>query len=297
MTIKEAKEIDIVDYLSRLGHSPVKISEPHYWYNSPIREERTPSFKVNRRLNRWKDWGSGQSGNLVDFGILYHNCDISEFLKKINDAGGILRHNQISKDYAANSEDKQNEGIKITAVKPLTSFPLVRYLHQRRIPIAIANEYLKEVHYELKGKKYYAIGFKNDKGGYELRNQYIKAASMPKAPTWIKNDADKLKVFEGFFDFLSYLTMHKNQPVPATDFLILNSTSFFETSMSKMQGYKRTSLFLDNDKTGQKFTEMALNIDKEKFKDERSLYQKYDDLNHWLTNFGLHQKQQARPKM
>ena len=47
MTIEQAKGLDIVDYLSEAGHLPQKVSGNHYWYYSPFRNERTPSFKVN----------------------------------------------------------------------------------------------------------------------------------------------------------------------------------------------------------------------------------------------------------
>jgi hypothetical protein len=50
-------------------------------------------------------------------------------------------------------------------------------------------------------------------------------------------------------------------------------------------------LFLDNDKTGNKFTQLAQSIDKEKFRDERGLYQGYNDLNDWVINMGKSQKQ------
>ncbi len=84
MTIQEAKEIDMVDYLSKLGHDPVKISGNSYWYLSPLREEKTPSFKVNRQTNRWFDFGDGRGGNLVDFGILYNRCSINRFLRTLD---------------------------------------------------------------------------------------------------------------------------------------------------------------------------------------------------------------------
>jgi hypothetical protein len=63
-----------------------------------------------------------------------------------------------------------------------------------------------------------------------------------------------------------------------------------------MQEHHRVHLYLDNDKTGQKYTQLGLSTDKEKFKDERVLYQKYDDLNDWLVNIGKSQKQQLRLK-
>src|SRR3954464_8920265 len=83
ISCEEVKQIDMVDYLSSLGHEPRKIRKQDYWYLSPLRDEKTPSFKVNRKLNKWYDFGDGRGGNLVDFGILYYRCTVSEFLQKV----------------------------------------------------------------------------------------------------------------------------------------------------------------------------------------------------------------------
>src|SRR3984957_2652059 len=86
MNIEKAKDIDMVDYLAKLGFRPHKPPTGHqYWYLSPLRDEKTPSFKVNRNLNRWYDYAEGKGGNLVDFGILYHSCNVMELLQKLND--------------------------------------------------------------------------------------------------------------------------------------------------------------------------------------------------------------------
>jgi len=47
LTVSEAKEMDMVRFLSDLGHEPSKIRNNDYWYLSPLRDEKTPSFKVN----------------------------------------------------------------------------------------------------------------------------------------------------------------------------------------------------------------------------------------------------------
>jgi len=77
----EAKQIDLVDYLAALGHYPKKVRNADYWFLSPLREEKTPSLKVNRNMNAWYDHGIGKGGNLVDFGVLYFNCSVIEFLQ------------------------------------------------------------------------------------------------------------------------------------------------------------------------------------------------------------------------
>src|SRR3546814_189253 len=81
ISCREAREIDLVTYLSGLGHEPVKTRGDNWWYLSPLRDEATASFKVNRRINRWYDFGMGKGGNLVDFAIEYHDCTVGEFLQ------------------------------------------------------------------------------------------------------------------------------------------------------------------------------------------------------------------------
>jgi len=283
MTITQAKDIDLVDYLATLGHHPTKVTPPHYWYLSPLREERTPSFKVNRHLNRWYDFADGKGGNLVDFGILYHQCSISELLQKLSGPEIPVEKHLIQ---AQQIEDAGQKPIEILTTHLISSYPLTKYLQSRRINEQIANKYCQEVRYKRAGNIYYAIGFKNDRGGYELRNEKFKGGSAPKDVTTLGTGGKDLAVFEGFFDFLSFQTLNRNQDAADRNFLILNSAAFFEKSLPFMQKHRRVHLFLDTDKTGEKYTLQALALDKEKFTDERGLYRQYKDLNDWLMHMG-----------
>ncbi len=295
MTVREAKETDMVSYLSRLGFEPERIAGKNYWYKSPLREERTASFKVNRQLNRWYDFSEGKGGNLVDFGVLFYRCPVKDFLEKMGGERIAPVQKQAPKITAA--EDDKGSMIQVVKAEALHSFPLLRYLEKRRIPLHIAKEFCNEVSYRLNDKNYYAIGFKNDSGGYELRNEYIKASSSPKSTTFINNGASKVAVFEGFFNFLSYKAMHDKQEEEKRNFLILNSTSFFEKTLPIMQAHDKAHLYLDTDKTGEKYTQQALALDKDRFKDERALYQKYGDLNDMLMHIGLAEKHRQRLKI
>ena len=284
-SVEEVKSIDMVDYLSSIGFAPAKISHNNYWYVSPFRDETNPSFKVNRNMNRWYDFGEGKGGNLIDFGIIFYKCSVGELLKKISKSFSFHRqHNDVKKEY------EEAKKIKVINEQEITSLVLIRYLHKRRIPLEVASKFCREINYELYGKNYYAIGFKNNAGGYEIRNEKFKASSSPKDITLIANNAERLTVFEGFFNFLSYLAIHQKQQQPATNFLVLNSTSFFEKSLPLMQSYKSVHLYLDCDTTGQKCIQRSLEIDKEKFKDERALYKNYKDLNDWIMHIGQSQK-------
>lgn len=284
-SVEEVKNADIVDYLESIGIKPSKISRNDFWYLSPFRDETQPSFKVNRNLNRWYDFGDGKGGNIIDFGIQYHHCSVSEFLKKVPRSFSFQQQKNLPKQ-----QDEEAKKITIISAKEISSLVLIRYLHKRRIPVDIARKFCKEIDYELYGKQYYAIGFKNNAGGYELRNEKFKASSSPKDVTLIKNHTDKISVFEGFFNFLSYQSISQRQEQPISNFLILNSTSFFEKSLPVMQAYKSVHLYLDCDATGQKCSQKAMAIDNKKFVDESALYKNYKDLNDWIMNMGKVQK-------
>ncbi|GAB3427964.1 toprim domain-containing protein [Niabella aquatica] len=279
MTIKEANAIDMVAYLSVAGFEPAKVRGENYWYYSPLRIEKTPSFKVNRRRNQWYDFGEGKGGNLLDFILLYENVSISEALRRLERASDLPK-------YIPEVLPSETPAIEIQSVHTVSSAALIRYYQCRRIVTEIADKYLREVRYKNREKNYYALGFKNDYGGYELRSPYFKGGCHPKGSTWIKSETENLSVFEGFFDFLSYQTLHLNQEVPQCDFLVLNSTSFFEQQLPIMQAYERVYLYLDNDTTGTKYTTLALAADPALFSDERHLYAGYKDLNDWHQHFG-----------
>ena len=111
---------------------------------------------------------------------------------------------------------------------------LCRYLRQRRIEKSIAGKYCYEVQFTNadKEKIYKAIGFKNNAGGYELRNEYFKGSSSPKYVTYLDNNSNNISVFEGFFDFLIHQIIHqendRNTNCKKPNFLVLNSLSLKE---------------------------------------------------------------------
>ncbi|WP_245542621.1 toprim domain-containing protein [Segetibacter koreensis] len=168
------------------------------------------------------------------------------------------------------------------AAKPITNPVLCRYLTERKIPVEIAEKYCKEVYFDLNGRRNLAIGFENKSGGFELRNSLFKGGSSPKDITQISSDgAKEVAVFEGFFSFLSYQALPQNNP-ELTNFLILNSLSFFEKSRQMMEQHDKINLYLDRDEAGIKNTEVGLKWDA-KYIDKSHLYKNCKDLNDYLV--------------
>ena len=296
MNCEQANQIDLVDYLCALGFSPKKIRGEDLWYLSPLRQEKEASFKVNKNKNVWYDHGLGRGGSLVDFAKEFYCCDVSEDMQKIS-----LFHPQkfvqniierlpihLHQNDERNGEVAGETAIKIIAAKqPLTDPNLCSYILKRQIEKNIADKYCHEIKFAIAEKEYKAIGFKNNAGGYELRNEFFKGSNSPKYVSYLDNKANKITVFEGFFDFLSYQSIHQNKAHPLTNFLVLNSLSFFERSLLLMEKHESIYLYLDNDEAGRKCTCLAQKRSL-KFKDESNRYKNCKDLNEWNMKIKEH---------
>lgn len=95
----EASEIissvDILEYIEQYCDD-LKYENGEYWGLSPFKEEKTPSFSVNREKQKFYDFSSGQGGNIIEFIKLYHKCSVSEAMKILCDYAGISRENSFS---------------------------------------------------------------------------------------------------------------------------------------------------------------------------------------------------------
>ena len=169
---------------------------------------------------------------------------------------------------------------------------MLRYLAVRAIPLSIANAYCSEVLFSNMKKTYYAIGFANDTGGWEIRNMYFKGCVAPKAVTTIKRGADRLQIFEGFMDFLSWQTL---SPSSKSDAIVLNSLALLPRIKEQIVGYREVESFLDNDDAGRK----SFGVLKQMFPqigDGSARYREHKDLNEWLVaKSQLKEKQSLLP--
>ena len=300
LSVREAKQINLVEYLAILGYQPQKIRNNDYWYLSPLRPEKTASFKINRRFNVWYDFGLSNGGNLIDFGILYFKCSVSELLDKLSNQHPFSFHPQLSIP-KKNEVTPAGEKARIAIMDIRDSIQLLslqKYLLIRKIPLPIANRFCKEVDFHLYDKKNTAIGFKNSAGGYELRSAYFKGSSSPKEVTLMGKDFSKsILVFEGFFDFLSYQTIHQRKlillPKQQQNFLILNSIGFIEKMKPGLEKYDSVHLYLDRDNRGLSVTKELLSLGI-KYLDKSHLYQNHKDLNEYLIKEHPEQKPSQR---
>ena len=275
MEIQNIKQISITDYLQQQGYSPARVQSIHYWYYSPLRNERTPSFKVNTERNQWYDFGSGEHGDIIDLVCALHRCTISEAIRLLSGAKQVAHQ-----DFSFGGERKISERkLEILSAQPLSNPNLLRYLAARAIPLPIASAYCSEVLFQNMNRTYYTIGFANDALGWEIRNMYFKGCIAPKAITTIKRETDRLQIFEGFMDFLSWQVLN---PSSTSNAIVLNSLALLPRIKEQMMGYREVESFLDNDDAGRKSFAVLRQMFPQVV-DGTARYREHKDLNEWLV--------------
>lgn len=278
MNCDKAKKIKIEDFLNSLGLKPVRTYGDFLWYNSPFRKDKNPSFKVDRRKNLWYDVGTGAGGNIIDLVMQINGCSISGALM-------ILQKPELSTQSFSFSEQQKESlaGIEIKHVQPLQNRALLQYLEKRNIPAKIALKYVMEAYYRVRDKQYFALAFKNDKGGYELRNEYFKGGNSPKYISTIPGNNRTINIFEGFMDFLSALVfMGTSQPGNKT--IILNSTENLAYALPYLQNAHRINSYLDNDRAGENALARIIAINPNVVNQAKIIYPDQKDFNEYLTN-------------
>jgi hypothetical protein len=147
---------------------------------------------------------------------------------------------------------KTESGIAIICEEQLRHRALIQYLASRRINLRFASVYCREVSYKTAAHKgpYFSVGFKNDSGGFELRNRLCKLSSSPKdIPTIEGQNRSAVNIFKGFMDLLSALTYFKTDRA-GCDTIVLNGVGLVIRIVDRLDKYRRINLYLDNDTAG-----------------------------------------------
>ena len=289
MDIQTAKQIRLEEYLHSLGYSPVKRQGINLWYKSPFREETEASFKVNTERNQWYDFALGKGGNIIALAShLYATDSVPYLLKRIEEQAPHVR----PVSFSFRKQSFTEPSFQQLEIVPLSSPALLAYLQERGINPALAKRECREARFTHNGKRYFAVAFPNISGGYEIRNRYFKGCIAPKDITHIRQQGEPKNacyVFEGFMDYLSFLTLRLESCPQCPDFdrqdyMVLNSVANVSKALYPLGSYERIHCFFDNDRAGM---EALQQIRKEydstrHIRDASQIYCGCKDLNEYL---------------
>ena len=257
--LSRIKRYPIVEYLERKGIKPVRKTPTYAMYRSPLREETHPSFKVDTEKNLWIDYGEGRGGSIIDLCMRMEGCTLSEAIRRLGqnaslDAAYGLSKEKSDIDTSPVTPWQPSGARKLIEVSDTLPSHLEAYLADKRcIDLNRARPFLKCISYEIRGRRYQAIGFANLSGGYELRDdKTFKGTIAPKDITPIFTDrAEPVCIFEGFMDFLSFLSMKEEI---TNHCLVMNSVSNVARTIRYLNDRHLTHIraFLDNDEAGRR---------------------------------------------
>ncbi|WP_019969243.1 toprim domain-containing protein [Segatella maculosa] len=290
------KRYPIVEYLERKGIKPVRKTPTYVMYRSPLREETHPSFKVDTEKNLWIDYGEGRGGSIIDLCMRMEGCTLSEAIRRLGQNAPDNGTYNFLNDFVPNNPQPAmavNGARRLIEISDTLPPHLQDYLTKERcIDLEKAMPFLKCISYEVRGRHYQAIGFANLSGGYELRDdKTFKGTIAPKDITPIFTDrAEPVCIFEGFMDFLSFLSMKEEI---TNHCLVMNSVSNVARTIRYLNDRHLPHIraFLDNDEAGrravQDFIKAGFHVE-----DMNIHYKDFKDLNEYHVSCVREQQKQ-----
>ncbi len=261
--IANAKRVPLGAILASKGINNPTIKGSELVFNSPFRNDSTPSFSVDTTRNVFVDFGESSSsermfgGSAIDLIMKLENLSFPLAVDYLLKFDGTFA--ELPKYQKHNEKQKVLELLTMNDFSPLIDKQvyLYDYALSRGISAVVLETYCKEIVYRNKTNNqiYRAIGFKNDADGYELRYQDKTKSSGFKGCLGSKEVSTLQKVgfssslylFEGFFSFLSWIQYLKdnNQIIPFADCIVLNTIAI--ANRVDYKKYKTVYSFLDND--------------------------------------------------
>ena len=287
--LSRIKRYPIVEYLERKGIKPVRSTPAYALYHSPLRAETHPSFKVDTEKNLWIDYAEGKGGSIIDLCMRLEGCTLLEAIRILGQNAPDITHVPRRESVQGTSKQESiRQAVSTSGVRRLIEISdtlpphLLKYLEEDRcINLEKAMPFLRCISYEVRGLHYQAIGFANQSGGYELRdNGIFKGTIAPKDITPIFADrAEPVCIFEGFMDFLSFFSM-KEEVIHHC--LVMNSVSNVAKAIRYLNDRHLTHIraFLDNDDAGKRATNDFIRAGF-KVEDMSVHYRNFKDLNEY----------------
>ncbi|WP_316806824.1 toprim domain-containing protein [Pedobacter agri] len=293
LNVNEIKEkVSLIDFLRNLGYSPQKVANSEHFFRSMLREEYTASLCVYEKFGVWCDHGGAgvsgiRSGSVIDFALAYwYPSGLEEVLHKIVEYGQVdidclksVPSGEVKKERPVRFQRYEFERVDELG----SNAAINEYLDSRGIG-SVAKGHLYEVYYYAlddrnKLRRYFAPGWPNENGGWEVRNKKFKGCLGHKGMSFLEGSAKRLCVFEEYFDFLSWRVWHPKDPAAI---LVLNSLSMLQTAKARAIKYDNIELYFHHDRAGRAATKAFIS-DLDISRDSSWIYAGFKDYNEKLV--------------
>lgn len=272
------RQTSMVAILSSLGYDTRRSANGLYL--SPFRPERVGSLHINDEKHIWCDHGGYDptkkggkpGGDTIRLVMDLKECSFVEaldFLATFNPNITPISDEEMER----RRQDNRPSKIHIEKVDRHWRHDLLEYGTKiRKIPEPLLKRYCSQVTVTFGDSRtpFTYIGFPNIEGGWSLRNNMDKLSKISSKSGYTLLDSEgnyrnndetptskTVVLFEGFFDFLSWLAWNRIE-TPGMDVVVLNSTTNLLAAMPSLTQHGVIASFLDNDDTGRKYFDEVL---------------------------------------
>jgi len=242
------EQVSLSMLLSRLGYQPAKSSGDEKLYLNVLRDtETSPTFAINTQLGMWFDRFTKKSGDIIDFGMAYWaGLNSDQVIEKISQLCACPQENNVNNQRAG----RKRRAVKIpyyhiAETKPIGCNPeITAYLQSQGI-LEITLGQLKEVYYYVvdekhRRKDFFAAGWQNENGGWEVMGRNFAGCLGRKGMTFIAGDTNSLMMFE---DYISYLSWKYANRTAGHSILVMNSPEFLPAAKSRAAKFRDVAVF------------------------------------------------------
>lgn len=306
--LEQIKGVSLPMILADVGIRPANRQDPlngrtAYLYYASYREEQNPSLSIflSHRKPEWlfHDLATGEKGTSLDLLVKFGICsDWREAAQYINDryvrnivTQGIETEIGNNLQILFSGKCPQNRLMRSVSI---VGSPAEKYItFTRKIPLPVAEKYLSYIEYlnVSSGRTFHGIGWKTENGGYGIRwakdfpedehgkgKSFVGQATYSFFPIEIGVQTERCLLFEGIFDFLSFIA---EQNGIRDDAIVLNSAANKEKSLPLLDGYQYIVSYIDADTTGKEALEFIRHHIGSNIIDRSGHFSPYKDYNEY----------------
>lgn len=265
---KIIEDSSIVDYFFSLSDKGIlrydgKKGENYIFAKSDEKTGFQTTGSISVSPKGFRDFSNGDQGQIIKAVQTYEKLSWLEAVHYLKNSSGFINYEFKNKDVASQSfRAKSSSGnvksdVEIVKTETVNNKYILDYYKSRGISEETIRNNVQQIVYKRGDKTFISGGIENIRGGYNVRGQNFKSIiGGSNDISIIKGNTDRVVVFEGLVDFLSWLEL--NNLTKTNDTVVLaNSTSNFKSVIDfiKNNDFKEIDLLVNKDEPGEKFVQ------------------------------------------
>lgn len=225
----------------------------------------------------WRDFENDEKGKINNAVMKYEKLTWLESYHYLKDKNGFVGYEFKNDSQVKDAKQQRSaqSSAEVVRVEKVSNKYILDYYKSRGISEETIYNNVKQIVYKRNEKTFISGGIENIKGGFNVRGHNFKSIIGDHNDISIINGSkDRLLIFEGLVDYMSWLELNNKSKTEET-IVIINSTSNFSSTINFINNNSFTDigLLVNKDAAGDKF---CIKLEKEFGKIFTDLRDEYD---------------------